>query len=182
MALAIENVGREMHEFMKELYPFCRSITGDGLRTTLHHIQKRIPLIMHEVPTGTQVFDWTVPKEWNVRDAYIKNSKGERIIDFHKSNLHVLNYSIPVRQKMRLADLRPHLFSLPEKPEWIPYRTSYYKENWGFCLSHRQLEALTEDTYDVCIDSTLAAGHLTYGEVRIQGATEEEVLFSCHSC
>jgi aminopeptidase-like protein len=174
--------GADLYRLVSQLYPICRSITGNGMRESLQLLQPWAPLGLREVPTGTQVFDWTVPKEWNVRDAYIKNSSGERIIDFQKSNLHVLNYSIPVRQKMTLTDLRPHLFSLPEKPEWIPYRTSYYKETWGFCLSHRQLEALTEDTYDVYIDATLAPGHLTYGEVRIQGATEEEVLFSCHSC
>jgi len=182
MALAIENVGREMHEFMKELYPFCRSITGDGLRTTLHHIQKRIPLIMHEVPTGTQVFDWTIPKEWNIRDAYIKDSHGNRVVDFQQSNLHVVSYSLPIHRKMTLDELKPHLFSLPDRPEWIPYRTAYYRESWGFCLSHKQLLGLHEGEYEVCIDSSLEPGHLSYGECYLKGAREEEILISCHVC
>jgi aminopeptidase-like protein len=152
------------------------------VRQSLRLLQDTVSLKLHEVPTGTKVFDWTVPKEWNIRDAYIKNAAGERLVDFQKSNLHVLNYSVPVRQTMSMADLRPHLFTLPETPDWIPYRTSYYRETWGFCLSHRQLESLKDDQYEVRIDSTLAPGHLTYGEYRIQGATDDEVLISCHAC
>jgi len=182
MALAIENVGREMHEFMRELYPFCRSISGDGLRATLHHIQKRIPLIMHEVPTGTQVFDWTIPKEWNIRDAYIKDSHGNRVVDFQQSNLHVVSYSLPIHRKMTLDELKPHLFSLPDRPDWIPYRTAYYRESWGFCLSHKQLLGLQEGEYEVCIDSSLEPGHLSYGECYLKGAREEEIIISCHVC
>src|SRR5262249_2249981 len=132
-------LGSELHCFAADLYPICRSITGDGVRRTLAMIQDRIPLRMFEVPTGTTVFDWTVPKEWTIRDAYIKDASGRRIVDFHKSNLHVLNYSSPVRTVMALKDLRPHIFTMPEHPDWIPYRTAYYKENWGFCLSHNQL-------------------------------------------
>ena len=138
MGLTPYDVGREMYELIAELYPLCRSITGDGVRKTLSILNKHIPLDIHEVPTGTPVFDWTVPKEWNIRDAYVKNSKGERIIDFNRSNLHVVSYSIPVRKTLRLEELREHLFTLPDHPDWIPYRTSYYKENWGFCLSHKQ--------------------------------------------
>ena len=174
--------GGESYKVIKDLFPICRSITGDGLRKSLSVLQKLVPLELHEVATGTQVFDWTVPKEWNVRDAYIKNEAGERVVDFQRCNLHVLNYSVPVRRKMSLAELKPHLFTLPENPGWIPYRTSYYRETWGFCLSHRQLGQLEEGEYEVCIDSTLEPGSLTYGEYRIQGVSDEEVLISCHSC
>ena len=127
-------IGAEMHAFAAELYPICRSITGDGIRETLRRIQRRIPLDIHEVPSGTQVFDWIVPKEWNIRDACVKDSNGKRVVDFRQSNLHVLNYSVPVCEKLRLEELKLHLFTIPEHPEWVPYRTSYYKESWGFCL------------------------------------------------
>jgi aminopeptidase-like protein len=177
-----EQLGRELHAFARELYPICRSITGDGIRGTLDLIGARIPLKKFDVPTGTQVFDWTVPKEWNVRDAYIQNSDGIRVVDFRKLNLHVLNYSVPVRAKMTLGQLRPHLFTIPERPDWIPYRTSYYKEDWGFCLSHNQLLALKEGEYEVCIDATLENGNLTYGECYLPGQTTDEVLISCHAC
>jgi aminopeptidase-like protein len=171
-----------MYELIQELYPVCRSITGDGLRHTLRRLQREIPLTIHEVPSGTQVFDWIVPKEWNIRDAYVKNSRGDRVIDFRRSNLHVVNYSVPVSRRMTLAELRPHLFSLPDRPDWIPYRTSYYRESWGFCLAHRDLEALPEDVYEVCIDSSLEPGALSYGELLIAGQSSDEVLISCHSC
>jgi aminopeptidase-like protein len=174
--------GTELYRIVEALYPLCRSITGDGLRESLRLLQSCVPLSLQEIPTGTQVFDWTVPKEWNIRDAYIKNARGEKVVDFRESNLHVVSYSAPVRKKMTLAELRPHLFTLPDTPDWIPYRTSYYKETWGFCLSQRQLERLADETYEVCIDSTLKPGHLTYGEFRIQGATDAEVLISAHSC
>jgi aminopeptidase-like protein len=175
-------VGNELHAFAAELYPICRSITGNGLRETLRTIQRRIPLEIHEVPSGTAVFDWIVPKEWNIRDAYIKDSSGRRVIDFQESNLHVLNYSAPIHAKMSLSAIRPHLFTIPEYPDWIPYRTSYYAENWGFCLSHHQLLALGEGEYEVCIDSTLADGALTYGECFLPGRSHEEILISCHAC
>jgi aminopeptidase-like protein len=174
--------GQAMHRLIAELFPICRSITGDGLRQTLRILQTAIPLEMHEVPTGKQVFDWTVPKEWNIRDAFVKNSKGERVIDFAKSNLHVVNYSIPVQRRISLSELREHIFTIPERPDWIPYRTSYYKESWGFCLSQRQLDALTEDEYEINIDSTLKDGHLTYGEYFLPGNTPNEILISCHVC
>jgi len=174
--------GNELHGLVSELYPICRSITGDGVRQSLKLLGKWVDLRLHEVPTGTKVFDWEIPKEWNIRNAYIKNSRGEKVVDFQKSSLHVVNYSIGVKQTMRLADLRKHLFTLPEKPDWIPYRTSYYNETWGFCLSQRQLDALPDGEYEVMIDSTLEPGHLTYGEFRIQGETDDEVLISCHSC
>ena len=175
-------LGEELHRFARELYPICRSITGQGLRRTLAMIKDRIPLQTTEVPTGTPVFDWTVPKEWNIRDAFIKDASGMRVVDFQKCNLHVLNYSAPVRATIPLAELRPHLFTIPEKPEWIPYRTSYYQEDWGFCLSHNQMLALKEGKYEVSIDATLEAGHLTYGECYLPGRSTEEVLISCHAC
>ncbi len=175
-------IGRQLHELIAELYPICRSITGDGFRKTMSLLQKQIPLTVHEVPTGTQVFDWTVPREWNIRDAYVKNSRGERVIDFQRSNLHVLNYSVPIARKMPLAELKEHLFTLPDRPDWVPYRTSYYKENWGFCLSHNQLQKLPEGEYEVCIDSSLENGSLTYGEYFLPGESTDEVLISCHSC
>jgi aminopeptidase-like protein len=175
-------LGRDMHRLVAELYPICRSITGNGVRQTLDVVSRRIPLSVFEVPTGTQVFDWKVPREWNIRDAYIKNSRGERIVDFQQSNLHVLNYSAPVRAKMSLEELKPHLWSLPEHPSRIPYRTSYYKEAWGFCLPHAQLQSLEDDQFEVVIDSTLEAGALTYGECYLPGESVEEVLISCHVC
>ncbi len=175
-------LGLDLYRLMSELYPICRSITGDGVRKTLHILQQYIPLEIHEVPTGTKVFDWTVPKEWNIRDAYVKNDRGEKVIDFQVSNLHLLNYSTPIHQRMPLSTLTEHLFSLPEHPDWIPYRTAYYQEAWGFCLSHHALEQLEEGEYEVCIDSSLAAGHLTYGEYYLPGETAEEVLLSCHVC
>lgn len=178
----ISQLGTAMYQLISDLYPICRSITGNGVRKTLEILQQYIPLEMHQVPTGTQVFDWTVPKEWNIRDAYVKNARGEKIIDFHKSNLHVLNYSIPIQKKMALSELKKHLFSMPDRPEWIPYRTSYYSENWGFCLTHCQLEALEDGEYEVCIDSSLEPGYLTYGEYYLPGESQEEVLFSCHIC
>jgi aminopeptidase-like protein len=167
---------------MKELYPICRSITGEGVRETLRIIQKRIPLEIQEVPSGTKVFDWTVPLEWNVSDAYVMNRAGKRVIDFQSHNLHLMSYSVPVRKKMSLEELRPHLFSLPAHPEWIPYRTSYYNENWGFCVRHADLERLVDEEYDVVVDSTFQAGSLTYGESYLPGETSDEVLVSCHVC
>lgn len=177
-----EAAGRELHRFAAELYPICRSITGDGIRQTLRLIQQRIPLEIFEVASGTPVFDWTVPKEWNIHDAYIKDGSGRRVVDFQKCNLHVLNYSSPIQAKMPLGAVRQNIFTIPEHPDWIPYRTSYYKENWGFCLSHNQLLALPEDEYEVCIDSTLTEGSLTYAECFLRGKSTDEVLISCHAC
>jgi len=174
--------GRAAYSLIQRLYPLCRSITGNGVRRTLRLLRQTVPLSLREVMSDTPVFDWTIPDEWNIRDAYIMNQTGERVVDFRKSNLHVLNYSVPVNRTMSLADLRPHLFTIPEAPDWIPYRTSYYQRNWGFCLTQRQLDKLEEGEYHVYIDSTLHPGHLTYGEYRIQGETDEEVLISCHSC
>ncbi len=175
-------IGNELHQFASELYPICRSITGDGIRETLGRIQQDIPLEIHEVKSGTQVFDWEVPKEWNIRDAYIKDSAGRRIVDFQQHNLHVVNYSTPIHAMLSLSMLEEHLHSIPEHPDWIPYRTSYYKESWGFCLSHRQRQALTDTTYEVCIDSSLTEGHLSYGECYLPGLSTDEVLISVHAC
>ena len=177
-----DGMAEEMHRLVADLYPLCRSITGDGLRDTLRGVGRILPLTLREVPSGTRVFDWTVPPEWNIRDAWVKSSRGTRVIDFHRSNLHVVGYSVPVRARLSLAELKPHLHTLPDHPDWIPYRTSYYEEGWGFCLSHRELLALPEDEYDVCIDSSLEPGHLTYGECVLPGTTAEEVLISCHAC
>jgi aminopeptidase-like protein len=173
---------RELFGFAEELFPICRSITGDGIRKTLAMIQKRIPLQLSEVPSGTTVFDWSVPKEWNIRDAYVRVPGGERVIDFAKCNLHVVNYSKPVRATMTLSELKPHLFTIPEKPDWIPYKTSYYNADWGFCLPHTQLLAMKDREYEVCIDSTLEDGNLTYGEYFLPGRTSDEILISCHAC
>jgi aminopeptidase-like protein len=177
-----ERVGRSAHELVAELYPICRSITGDGVRRTLDIIGKRLPLRRHEVPTGTPVFDWTVPREWNISDAWVADASGRRVIDFQRSSLHVVNYSVPVRARMPLEELRPHLHTLPEYPDWTPYRTSYYQETWGFCLAHRDYLALADGEYEVRIDSSLADGHLSYGEYVLPGRTAEEVLISCHTC
>ena len=176
------NSGEEMNRLVADLYPICRSITGNGVRQTLNEIKKLIPLEAHEVPSGTKAFDWTVPKEWNINDAFIKDSSGNRIVDFQQSNLHVMSSSVPVKRKMTLDELKPHLFSLPDHPDWIPYRTSYYAENWGFCLSHETLLGLKDGEYEVCIDSALSDGSLTYGECYLKGNSDDEVLISCHVC
>jgi aminopeptidase-like protein len=181
-ALDLPDLGQAMYRFAGELFPICRSITGNGVRDTLRLIRDRIPLETHEVPSGTAVFDWTVPLEWNIRDAYVADEQGRRLVDFRQCNLHVVNYSRPIKARMRLAELRDHLYAIPEHPDWIPYRTSYYKESWGFCLSYRQYQGLGDDVYEVCIDSTLEPGHLTYGECYLAGQSPDEVLISCHIC
>ena len=179
---AAADVGATMYALVSELYPICRSITGDGVRRTLDILRTHVPLDVREVPSGTPVFDWTVPKEWNVREAYVRAPDGRRVIDFERSNLHLVGYSAPVRERMSLARLREHLFSRPDFPEVIPYRTSYYRETWGFCLPHHDLETLPDGDYDVVVDSTLEPGHLTYGEYFVPGAEDDEVLLSCHVC
>jgi aminopeptidase-like protein len=178
-----------MYQLITELYPICRSITGDGLRQTLAIISRALApsaLRLTEVASGTEVLDWTVPREWNVRDAFIADEAGRRVVDFQRHNLHVVNYSVPVRATMTLAELRPHLHTLPAHPDWIPYRTSYYEDAWGFCLPQRQLDTLLARgesvQYDVRIDSTLATGSLTYGELVLPGDSEDEVLISTHVC
>ncbi|MEW2049113.1 DUF4910 domain-containing protein [Streptomyces sp. NPDC005476] len=174
--------GEEMHALVERLYPLCRSITGDGVRATLDIVGEYLPLQVHEVPTGTQVLDWTVPQEWNIRDAYIADATGRRVVDFAASSLHVLGYSVPVSATMPLDELRGHLHTLPDHPSWVPYRTSYYKPEWGFCLAQETLDAMPDGAYEVCIDSTLADGHLTYAEHVVPGQVADEVIVSCHVC
>ena len=174
--------GAAMHALLTELFPICRSLTGDGFRSSLRRLGEIIPISLIEVPTGTRVFDWTVPREWNIRDAWIADAAGKRVVDFKNSNLHIVHYSVPFRGRLSLAELRPHLHSLPDQPDVIPYRTSYYAETWGFCLSHRQLESLPDGDYEVCIDSTLEPGSLTYGECVLPGTIDDEILISAHSC
>jgi aminopeptidase-like protein len=181
-AAPITGAGERMQELASRVFPLCRSITGDGVRGTLREVAARIPLEIHEVPSGTTVLDWTVPDEWNIRDAYIATTEGRRVVDFGESNLHVVGYSEYVREDMTLEDLRPHLHVHDERPDWIPYRTSYYTRSWGFCLSHNQLEALEDGMYQVVIDSTLAPGSLTYGECFLPGESEEEIILTTHVC
>jgi aminopeptidase-like protein len=173
-----EQPGAELHDLIRELFPIPRSITGDGLRRTLELIGERVPLEVTEVPSGAPVLDWTVPQEWNIASAWIEGPDGQRVVDYADSPLHVLAYSVPVRERLPLAELKQHLFSLPEQPDWIPFRNSYYSPNWGFCLQHRLLESLPEGEYEVCIDSTLEDGSLTYAEAFVPGETEDEVLVS----
>jgi aminopeptidase-like protein len=171
-----------MMALVEELFPICRSITGNGVRQTLAILQRYMPLEVNEVPSGTPVLDWTVPREWNIRGAYLASQDGTRIVDFAANNLHVVQYSLPIDAIMPLAQLRPHLHSLPDRPDWIPYRTSYYAENWGFCLTHRQLSSLADGLYRVVIDSDQTPGHLSYGELLVPGETGDTVFFSCHIC
>ncbi len=180
--LDLDALGSDMFRFVEELFPICRSITGEGIRTTLGAIAQRIPLQLHEVPSGTAVLDWEVPREWNIRDAYVKDRAGRRVVDFREHNLHVVGYSSPVSRRMPLSQLKRHLHSLPDQPDLIPYRTSHYSEGWGFCMQHEKLTQLPEDEYEVCIDSTLEPGNLTYGECYLQGDSTKEILISCHCC
>jgi aminopeptidase-like protein len=171
-----------MYALAERLFPICRSITGQGLRQTLDIVGEVIPLERHEVATGTAVFDWTIPREWNIRDAYVLGPDGRRVVDFRASNLHVVGYSVPVRARMPLAELKTHLFSRPDRPDAIPYRTSYYTETWGFCVRHSLLDELPEGEYEVVVDSTLEPGALSYGELFLPGSTQDEILISCHVC
>jgi aminopeptidase-like protein len=175
-------IGTEMFQLMNDLFPICRSITGNGVRKSFELIKNYLDVELFEVASGTKVNDWTIPKEWNITDAYVIDPNGNKIIDFKNSNLHVVNYSIPVKKKLSLEELKPHLHSIPEQPELIPYKTSYYEEDWGFCLSHNQLLNLKDGDYEVCIDSSLENGALTYGEYFIQGKTDKEIVISCYVC
>lgn len=179
---AASDSGARMHALMTRLFPICRSITGDGVRETLRILAETVPVAIHEVPTGTSVFDWTVPREWRIRDAWIRDARGRKVVDFHDSNLHVVSYSVPVHARLPLAELKAHLHSDPAHPDWIPYRTSYYNDAWGFCLPHRQVEALEDGEYDVHVDSELFDGSLTYGECEIRGHGGDEVLIFAHTC
>jgi aminopeptidase-like protein len=173
----------EVEKYFNRLWPICRSITGNGLRESLRIISELVPLRLSEVPSGTQVFDWTIPKEWNITDAYIITPTGDKICEFKKNNLHVMGYSIPIDREMDFTELSTHLWFIEELPEAIPYVTSYYKEDWGFCLSYNQFESLPkEGKYRVVIDSKLEPGSLTYGECVLKGETDQEVLFSTYLC
>ena len=177
------SLGQKMHNLCKELFPICRSITGDGFRQSLIILQKQLPALkVFEVATGTPCFDWTIPKEWNIRNAYIIDPAGNKICDFEQSNLHIMGYSTPVNKKVSLEELQAHLYSLPEQPDAIPYITSYYKERWGFCITHQQRSMLMEGEYQVVIDSSLEDGYLTYGELIIPGESEQEVFLSTYLC
>lgn len=167
---------------IEQLFPICRSITGDGVRQTLEILSEWIPLTVHEVPSGTQAFDWTVPNEWNIREAWIADESGRRIVDFRDNNLHVLNYSMPVDRTLGLKELETHLYSLPDFPDRIPYRTSYYADKWGFCLPHKLRESLTEQNYRVRIDAERSPGSLTYAECIIPGESNHEVVLYTHTC
>lgn len=174
--------GVDVFGLIESLFPICRSITGNGVRRTLELVAEWVPLRHTEVPSGTQIYDWEVPMEWNIRDAYVADERGRRVVDFRAHNLHVVNYSRPVRRKMTLEELQPHLHSIAEHPDWIPYRTSYYREYWGFCLSHREREKLAPGTYEVVIDSDLAPGSLTFAECVIPGSTGQEAIVYTHTC
>lgn len=177
-----ETCGHAMYQLLVELFPICRSITGDGLRETLRILRRHVPLAVYEIPSGTKVFDWAVPKEWNIKDAYVVDSTGARIVDFRESNLHVVGYSIPVDTTVSLEELQEHLYSREDQPGAIPYVTSYYEERWGFCLTHERRKSLASADYRVVIDSELKDGFLTYGELIIPGDTVREVLLSTYVC
>jgi aminopeptidase-like protein len=179
---APDAIGTEAYELMERLFPLCRSLTGSGVRATFDVLDEYVTPVRTEIPSGAQVFDWTVPDEWNIRDAYIATPDGQRVVDFRRSSLHVVSYSEPVHARMSLEALRERLHTLPDQPDLVPYRTSYYHRTWGFCLTHRQLLELQPGEYDVVIDSTLEPGHLTYAEVRLEGESEEEVLISTYVC
>ncbi len=177
-----DRVGHEMHSLLVRLFPICRSLTGEGVRETLRILQEHIPLKTYEVPTGTKVFDWEIPKEWNVREACIEDERGNKVVDFEKNNLHLVGYSTPIDRWMSLSELQPHLHSLEDQPDAIPYVTSYYQEWWGFCLTHRDRLTLKEGKYRAFIDSTLAPGHLTYADCILPGESEQEVFISTYVC
>ena len=177
------NIGESMYGLIKDLFPICRSLTGNGVRYTLRKLQNIVPeMQIHEIPTGTKVMDWTIPKEWNINDAWIKDSNGNKILDFNNTNLHVMGYSTPVHKKVDLKELLKVVYTLPERPDLIPYVTSYYKERYGFCMSENQKQGLKEDEYEIYIDSELKDGSLTYADILIKGEVDEEILISTYVC
>jgi aminopeptidase-like protein len=177
-----EQEGRALHALAGELFPLPRSITGEGLRATLRRLGRGLPLQIHEVPTGTPILDWSAPQEWLCREAWIRGPDGRKVVDYARSNLHVVGYSVPVRVRLDRAELDAHLHSIPAQPDAVPWRTSYYRPTWGFCLPHRLREALPAGSYEVCIDSELFDGSLSYGEIVLPGRREEEILLSAHAC
>jgi aminopeptidase-like protein len=177
-----ERIGRQLHAFARRLYPICRSITGAGVRDTLALIGARVPLVLREVPSGTRVFDWQVPLEWNIEAASVLDPHGEPVVSLEQHNLHIVSYSEPVQRSLPLEQLRPRLHTLPAAPDWIPYRTSYYQRSWGFCLPHRQMLRLKPGRYRVSVRSSLRPGSLTYGEWYLPGRTRQEVLLFTHIC
>ena len=177
-----DSAGVDALELVRRLFPICRSLTGDGVRQTFDVLEEHIPLQRREIASGTKVFDWNVPQEWNIREAHITAPDGTRIVDFQRLNLHVVGYSEPVRARLPLEALRERLHTLPDQPDLIPYRTSYYDRTWGFCLSHRQFEQLEPGDYEVVIDSTLEPGSLSYAELEVEGSGDEEVLLSTYVC
>jgi len=173
----------QIDDLLQRLFPICRSLTGNGVRETFRILQESVPVAMHEIPSGTTCYDWTVPNEWNIRDAYVADQSGNRLIDFRKSNIHLVGYSIPVNKRMHFRDLRPHLHTLPNLPEAIPYRTSYYSPDWGFCLRHCDLDLFDPDAeYDVLVDATLEPGSLSYAEGLIEGTSSREYIISSYCC
>ena len=177
------DIGTDMYKLAEELFPICRSLTGSGVRETLQILKKYLPgLKKFEIPTGTQCFDWTIPKEWNIRSGYIANLRGERLVDFKNNNLHVVGYSTPISTRIKFKDLQKHLHTIPSMPTAIPYITSYYSENWGFCLPHSLMETMRDEEYDIHIDSSLEHGHLTYSELVIPGRIEKEIFISTYIC
>lgn len=179
----MSDLGQEMYELCRELFPICRSITGDGFRQSLAILANHLPELKKiEVPTGTKCFDWEVPKEWNIKDAYIVTPSGNKICDFKQSNLHVVGYSTPVNKIVSLGELQEHLYSLPDQPDAIPYVTSYYRQRWGFCITQNERDNLMPGEYQVVIDSELKEGSLTYGELIIPGDTDKEIFISSYLC
>ncbi|WP_119680752.1 DUF4910 domain-containing protein [Indioceanicola profundi] len=174
--------GAAMHNIVRELFPLCRSITGPGLRETIRRIGRRIPLNVHEVPSGTPVLDWTVPDEWTIRGAWIEKLDGRRLVDFDVCNLHVVGYSRPVDAVLTREELARHVHTLPDQPDLVPYHTGFFADSWGFCLSHAQWQSMTDPAYRVVVDSTVAPGSLTYGDLLVPGRSREEVLIHAHCC
>ena len=183
MKSTASDTGADMHQWATDLFPICRSLTGDGVRSTLGYLQQLLPsLKLFEIPSGTRAFDWEVPREWMIRDAYIADVEGNRLVDFKTNNLHVVGYSMPVDAVLSKAEMDEHLFSLPDLPNAIPYVTSYYRETWGFCLTHDQRAKLGDGPFHVFIDSEHKVGSLTYGELVIPGDTSDEILLSTYVC
>jgi len=178
-----KSAGVQMYNLAKDLFPICRSITGNGVRQTLKTINQHLPALkIHEIPTGQRCFDWVIPQEWNIKDAYVKNESGEKIIDFNESNLHIVNYSIPVEKDVDLGELNQHLHSLPQQPDAIPYVTSYFDPSWGFCITENKRKQLKDGIYSVKVDSIIQDGSLSYADLLIKGASEKEILISTYTC